>query len=262
MDTGSDRHLQMNNSDAIGITTEERGLAIVDPRIKYPSFKSFDEFIDVERLRSLDGYIRQRIKRHIIEDNDLKFYTGPYTLNEDVAGRPGSRMIYLAQSDLPDSYFDLDRPDIWRPTEAATEFSLLMDFIATLPFKSTGRMLIMYDDVPREVPAHRDHTETEVLHDFIWFRTNRQKPFYVLNPETGEKKNIDGYSAWFDTVNQFHGSSASTSMAFSLRVDGVFTDEFKARIPTPPFNAASTPSYWASFDEQGDGNGKGINDLY
>jgi hypothetical protein len=223
--------------------------AAVDPRVKYPSFKSFDEFIDVERLRSLDGYIRQRIKRHMIEDNDLKFYTGPYTLNEDVAGRPGSRMIYLAQSKLPDSYFDLDRPDIWHPTEAAIEFALLMDFIATLPFKSTGRMLIMYDDAPREVPAHRDHTETEVLHDFIWFRTNGQKPFYVLNPLTGEKKHVDGYSAWFDTVNQFHGSSATNSLAFSVRVDGVFNDEFKARIPKPPFNAASTPSYWASFDE-------------
>jgi hypothetical protein len=228
---------------------EASELAPVDPRVRYPSYKSFDEFIDVERLRSLDGYIRQRIKRHIVEDNDLKFYTGPYTLNEDVAGRPGSRMIYLAQSELPDSYFDLDRPDIWHATEAANEFALLMDFIATLPFESTGRMLIMYDDVPREVPAHRDHTETEILHDFIWFRTNQQKPFYVLNPLTGEKKHIDGYSAWFDTVNQFHGSSATDTLAFSVRVDGVFTEEFKSRIPRPPFNAASTPSYWASFND-------------
>ena len=197
----------MNTSQvakSIEMPDETTVLAAVDPRVKYPSFKSFDEFIDVERLRSLDGYIRQRIQRHIVENNDLKFYTGPYTLDEEVAGRPGSRMIYLAASELPDSYFDLDRTDIWHPTEAATEFALLMDFIRTLPFRATGRMLIMYDDAPREVPAHRDHTETEVLHDFIWFRTNRQKPFYVLNCETGEKKHVDGYSAWFDTVNQFH----------------------------------------------------------
>ncbi|HVF30909.1 MAG TPA: hypothetical protein VNA22_08060 [Pyrinomonadaceae bacterium] len=224
-------------------------LGEVDQRISYPSYRSFDEFIDVERLRSLDGYIRQRILRHITRGNDLKFYTGPYTLNEDVAGRPGSRMIYLAQSNLPDSYFDLDRPDIWHATEAAAEFSLLMDFIATLPFESTGRMLIMYDDEPREIPAHRDHTETEVLHDFIWLRTNLQKPFYVLNCDTDEKKYVEGYSAWFDTVNQFHGSEAVDSIAFSIRIDGVFTDEFRSRIPRPAFNAASTPSYWASFDE-------------
>ena len=223
--------------------------APVDPRVKYPTYKSFDRFIDVERLRSLDGYIRQRIRNHIVADRDLKFYTGPYTLNEEVAGRPGSRMIYLAQSQEPDSYFDLDRTDVWQPTEAANEFSLLMDFIRTLPFKATGRMLIMYDDVPREVPAHRDHTETEILHDFIWFRTNLDKQFYVLNYVTGERKDVTGYSAWFDTVNQFHGSAAAGGLAFSIRVDGVFTEEFRQQIPKPAFNAASTPSYWASFDE-------------
>lgn len=232
--------------DVAGETYE---FAAVDPRVRYPSYKSFDEFIDVQRLRSLDGYIKHRIRRHIAEDNDLKFYTGPYTLNEQSAGRPGSRMIYLAESALPDSYFDLDRTDVWRRTAAANEFSLLMEFIETLPFKATGRILIMYDNEPRDVPAHRDHTETEILHDFIWFRTNLDKPFYVLNYTTGEKKQVEGYSAWFDTVNQFHGSTAVNSLAFSIRVDGVFDDDFKARIPRPAFNAASTPSYWASFDE-------------
>ena len=61
------------------------------------------------------------------------------------------------------------------------------------------------------------------------------------------------WAAWFDTVNQFHGSSPTEGLAFSIRVDGIFTDELKARIPKPPINAASTPSYWASFDEQGEG---------
>jgi hypothetical protein len=121
----------------------------------------------------------------------------------------------------------------------------------------------MYDDAPREVPAHRDHTETEILHDFIWFRTNLHKPFYVLNYLTGERQDVTSYSAWFDTVNQFHGSSAVDGLAFSIRVDGIFTDELKSRIPRPPFNAASTPSYWASLHEQGkELNGKGPHDLH
>src|SRR5690242_11925470 len=101
--------------------------APLDPAISYPSYKSFDEFIDVERLRSLDGYITQRIKRRLETDEDLKFYTGPYTINGTTPGRPGSRMIYLAYSELPDSYFDLDRTELWHPTIHATEFSLLMD---------------------------------------------------------------------------------------------------------------------------------------
>lgn len=226
-------------------------LAPVAPVVRYPSYRSFDEFIDVERLRSLDGYIRSRIERHIFTNEDPKFYTGPYTLNEGSAGRPGSRMIYLAESSEPDSYFDLDRADVWRPSAACNEFALLMDFIRTLPFRSTGRMMIMYDDAPREVPAHRDHTETEICHEFLWFRTNLSKPFYMLNVETREKRYVSGYTAWFDSVNQFHGSEACDHLAFSIRVDGHFTDELRARIPVPPTNLSSTPSYWACLDEQG-----------
>jgi hypothetical protein len=217
----------------------------VDPRVEYPCYKSFDEFIDVGRLRALDGYIKERIRRHIDARQDMSFYTGPYRLRDDAPDRPGSRMIYLAQSSQPDSYFDLDRTDLWQPTAAAAEFARLMDFIATLPFESTGRMLIMYDDVCRPVTAHRDHAEQDVCHEFLWFRTNLDKPFYVLNHETGERRYVESYSAWFDTVNQFHGSDAREGLSFSVRVDGRFTDEFRARIPAPARNPASTPALWS-----------------
>jgi hypothetical protein len=139
----------------------------------------------------------------------------------------------------------LDKIELWNPTEAAQEFSELMDFIATLPFKATGRILIMYDDSPRPVTAHRDHTETELCHEFIWFRTNLKKPFYMLNHKTGEKRYVESYSAWFDSVNQYHGSDTCDGLAFSIRVDGIFTDEFKRQIPRPEYNLSSTPAFWA-----------------
>lgn len=220
---------------------ESRGARVV----AYPCYKSFDEFIDIGRLRSLDGYIKEKIRRRIEARGDAQFYTGPYRLESASPDRPGSRMIYLAQSKLPDSYFDLDRAEVWEPTPETGEFALLMDFIATLPFKATGRMLIMYDDVCRPVPAHRDHTDTEVCHEFVWFRTNLDKPFYMLNHETGEKLYVNSHSAWFDTVNQFHGSDPREGLSFSVRVDGVFTDEFRRRIPAPAVNRASAPALWA-----------------
>ena len=209
---------------------------------------SFDSFIDVERLRSLDGYIKERIKKRFELNNDLAFYTGPYRLQEKEPDRPGSRMIYLAQSSQPDSYFDLDKSELWHATEATGEFAFLMDFIATLPFKSTGRMLIMYDNISRPVTAHRDHAESDICHEFIWFRTNLTKPFYLLNPATNERKYVESYSAWFDTVNQFHGSDPADGLTFSVRVDGTFTDGFRKQIPlTDPNNVAATPSFWASI---------------
>ncbi len=221
--------------------------SMVDSRITYPSYKSLDEFIDVDRLRSLDGYIMRRIKRRLDRQEDLRFYTGPYRLESGAPARPGSRMIYLSYSEKPDSYFDLDKTELWHPTACANEFALLMDFIALLPFQTTGRILIMYDDAPRKVPAHRDHIKTDVCHEFFWFRTNLKKPFYMLNHKTGEKRHVEGYSAWFDSVNQYHGSDAYDGLSYSIRVDGKFTDEFRAKIPVPKINMASTPSYWASF---------------
>jgi hypothetical protein len=221
--------------------------AEVDPRISYPCYKSFDEFIDVDWLKSLDGYVTERVRRHAAARKDIRFYTGPHRLRATDSERPGSRMIYLARSSRPDSYYDLDRTELWGPTEACEEFPELMRFIATLPFKATGRMLIMYDESGAEVPAHRDHLSTDICHHFVWLRTNRRKPFYVLNHETGEKLYVDSHSAWFDTVNQFHGSDAGEGLTSSIRVDGTFTDDFLRLIPKPTFNPASTPALWASL---------------
>jgi hypothetical protein len=217
----------------------------VDPRITYPCYKSFDEFIDAAWLQSLDGYLTERIRRHARAQKDIRFYTGPHRLEAEAPDVPGSRMIYLAQSQLPDNYFDLDKTWLWEPTAAAEEFSELMDFIATLPFESTGRMLIMYDEAGRAVSAHRDHDQAATCHEFVWFRTNLNKPFYVLNHETNERRYVESYSAWFDTVNQFHGGDAGDGLSFSIRVDGRFTDDFRARIPRPASNPASTPAFWA-----------------
>lgn len=240
--------MKISTKTESGMIDELSPHAEVDSRVTYPSYKSFDEFIDIDRLRSLDGYITRRIKRRLSNaQNDLKFYTGPYRLENAAPARPGSRMIYLSFSEQPDSYFDLDKTELWHPTVYANEFALLMDFIATLPFRATGRMLIMYDDTSRRVPAHRDHIKTDVCHEFLWFRTNLKKPFYMLNQNTTEKKYVDGYSAWFDSVNQYHGSDAYDGLSYSIRVDGKFTDEFRAKIPVPKINIASTPSYWASF---------------
>jgi hypothetical protein len=221
----------------------------VDPRIRYPSYKSMDEFIDTGRLVALDSYITSRIRKRLEGGNDLQFYTGPYKLDEQSLARPGTKMIYLTQSERPDSYFDLDKTELWHPTDEAREFALLMDFIRTMPFKSTGRMLILYDHALREVPAHRDHMEPEVCHDFIWFRTNKKKPLYMLNHLTGEKTHVESYSAWFDSVNQFHGSEGHDGLSFSIRVDGIFSDSFKEKIPAPPYNAASTPSFWVALSK-------------
>ena len=220
----------------------------VDPRISYPSYVAMDRYIDVDRLISLDQYLTERIQKHAANSRDSLFLN-EHRLNESSPYEPGVREIWLTRTKIgtPYNYLDLDRDGLWEYTDAADEFSELVDFISMLPFKSTGRILLIYDGDGREVPTHRDHQRTDVCHDFIWFRTNLKKPFYLLDQVSGEKLYVDSYSAWFDTVNQYHGSNAADGLAFSFRVDGHFTDEFRAQIPKPKYNAASTPALWASL---------------
>jgi hypothetical protein len=155
-------------------------------------------------------------------------------------------MVYLAHSELPDDYYDLDRSEVWHASAEASEFEELMDFIDTLPFEATARMLIMYDPEGRAVTAHRDHDSLDKCHEFVWFRTNLTKPFYMLDPERGERRYVESHSAWFDTVNQYHGGDATGELAWSIRVDGRFTDAFRALMPPMPSNAASRPALWAA----------------
>jgi hypothetical protein len=213
----------------------------------YPAYMSMDEFVDVEALRSLDSYIMQRVKKHILQDSDPLFLN-QHRLEADSPYEPGVREVWLRRTvpGTPYDYLDVDKPELWEYTEAASEFTLLVDFLKGLPFSEFGRMLMIYDDGGRTVPAHRDHEATDICHEFIWMRTNKRKPFYVLNQFTGEKKYIEGYTAWFDTVNQFHGSDAGDGLTFSIRVDGRFTNEFRNQIPFDRENPASTPAVWAA----------------
>nr|WP_295373014.1 hypothetical protein [uncultured Sphingosinicella sp.] len=211
----------------------------------YPAYKDLDPFIDVARLKALDTYVRDRIERRLAASRDLAFYTGPFLLNGNAPHLPGSKLIYLSNSAREENYYDLDRTDLWHSTPDADEFSELMSFIETLPFKATGRIIIMYDPSGRAVSAHRDHDSLDLCHEFVWFRTNLDKPFYMLDPETGERLYVRSHAAWFDTVNQYHGGDATGRLSFSIRVDGVFTDAFRAQIPFPSENRASAPSLWA-----------------
>ena len=244
------------NSDSVaaarGAEVEhvDDALAETDERIEYPCYKSFDEFIDVERLKALDAYIAERIERHRQQQRDT-YFLNAHRLKASTPHRPGVREIWLTaiRPGVPYNYLDLDKPELWQLTEAAEEFAELLAFIRTLPFKATARILIIYDDQATEVPPHRDHLYPEICHEFIWMRTNRRKPFYMLNHASGEKRYVESYSAWFDSVNQFHGSDAAEGLSFSIRVDGLFTDEFRRLIPLPDTNPASTPALWSCLSK-------------
>lgn len=213
----------------------------------YPSYVSFDGLVDVERLRALDGILRERISEHISRQKETLFLN-QHRLEASSPHEPGVREIWLRRTKpgVPYDYLDIDRTDLWEWADDVAKFAPLLNFINELPFDSLGRILIIYDDAGNSVPAHRDHTAEDVCHDFIWFRTALNKPFYLLNNVTGDKSYVEGYSAWFDTVNQYHGSDAGEGLTFSLRVDGHFTAELRSRIPFYRADLAASPAICAA----------------
>lgn len=128
-------------------------------------------------------------------------------------------------------------------------------------FDEIGRALIFFNDQDQYCLVHRDHNqfnEVENPDEFIWLTVfPDRKRFYVLDGETGERHYFDCHAAWFDTAN-WHGSDPSPFAAFSLRVDGVFTKQWRKKIGYRPKPAkqkkAETPpskskNIWQSTKE-------------
>ena len=84
----------------------------VQSNIHYPSYKSFDEFIDIEHLRSLNHYISNKIKRRIQQTSD-SYFLNEHRLDESSPYAPGAREIWLSRTraGTPYNYLDLDRPE-------------------------------------------------------------------------------------------------------------------------------------------------------
>ena len=88
-------------TEGVGRVVMERMVqhAPVDPGIRYPCYKSFDDLIDVEHLKSLDAYLTSKIEEHEKEHDEI-FYTGPLTLKATSPKLPGSRNIMLSRTQI------------------------------------------------------------------------------------------------------------------------------------------------------------------
>src|SRR5687768_10958161 len=144
-----------------GMTVRSQAASVrtcAGPEIVYPCYKSFDQIIDVETLKALDAELADCIRRYASRVRP-NYFLNEHRLDAQSPHQPGVREIWLSRTKpgVAYDYLDLDKPELWERTRDARDFASLMDFIETLPFKATGRMLIIYDDAGNVVPAHRDH---------------------------------------------------------------------------------------------------------
>jgi len=79
------------------------------------------------------------------------------------------------------------------------------------------------------IPFEHYHPDNGRIAEFIHIRPKIVRPFYVRDNKTLEKIYIDARAAWWDD-RLIHGGGAISMPSYSLRIDGVFTDEFRQKI--------------------------------
>tara|TARA_B100000131_G_scaffold299379_1_gene319822 strand:+ start:911 stop:1600 length:690 start_codon:yes stop_codon:yes gene_type:complete len=114
-------------------------------------------------------------------------------------------------------------------TKNAKHFPKLINFIDNIPFKEYGRIEIFVCDPNNGVPEHLDAIDEEDPNrepgDFIWFTPRgNDKKFYVKDDT--EHKHYASHISWFNE-RDIHGSDPVPYSTYSIRVDGIFEEEFR-----------------------------------
>ena len=119
-------------------------------------------------------------------------------------------------------------PEMVKVTKHAHRFPKVMKFIGSLPFEYLTRCLIFGSHSNAEAHAHRDWVRTsEHRNHHICFNFGPGRKAYVYDCEKREKIYVrDGCKAYLFNDQDYHGVDPTPVFSYTLRVDGVFTDEF------------------------------------
>lgn len=111
----------------------------------------------------------------------------------------------------------------------------LENLIEQKVFNHLGRIIFFKAEHDCLMPMHRDlilPEETEYFdhrHEFIHIRPNLDKPFYIWDADINHKVLVKSKATFFNDQD-WHAGGRTDKQTYSLRIDGVFTDEFRRLI--------------------------------
>jgi hypothetical protein len=124
--------------------------------------------------------------------------------------------------------------------EARTLFPRTIDFVASLPFCEMGWVKILGLQANDHGTVHLDgDPETKRnVDNFITLCPAGNKRLYLWDEERRERTPAPSRAYWFND-SDYHGIEPDPFFRYSIRVDGIFTDEFMERMidhygPTVP----------------------------
>lgn len=125
---------------------------------------------------------------------------------------------------------DRDEGAVWTPN--AQHFPNLVKYLHTLPFTEFGRVFIFTLDHYSVLTEHRDSMYDGLRDDvpeFLWFTIDKNAMRFYIKDNDDQKHYIESTCAWFND-NDRHSSDGVIDATFCLRIDGIFTDEFREKV--------------------------------
>jgi hypothetical protein len=124
-----------------------------------------------------------------------------------------------------------DEPFEW--TNNVKHFPTLKPWLDNLigtVFKEYGRIIFFLHEHDCKLPLHRDGLiQYDHKNEFLWLNPTGIKKFYVYDEATQERHDVNSPAIFFNDLDM-HGGDTNECMTWSLRIDGMFTDEFRQRI--------------------------------
>ena len=119
--------------------------------------------------------------------------------------------------------------------EARRALPKTVAFVRSLPFREIGRVVLFGIEANDHAPAHRDSVPGKdvAIAQSISFDPRGNKGFYLCDAEQGSVTPVTAPIYWFNDMD-YHGVRAAPFFRYSVRVDGVFEQEFARKVSGAP----------------------------
>lgn len=112
---------------------------------------------------------------------------------------------------------------------ARAYFAKTIAFVETLPFRAVGRCNVMGLESNDFGTVHHDTDPHDEPANFITLCPAKNKRLFLWDEERREKVHVLSRAYWFNDGDH-HGVDPDPFFRYSIRVDGVFTEDFASRL--------------------------------
>ena len=128
--------------------------------------------------------------------------------------------------DLKPNFFKTKTKDLypWNPIMDIMPYT--KSCIEQLPFKEIGRVVIYGSWPEARVPCHRDVSSKVNFDHHINFNPGGYRQVYVYDSIDDKKVYLpEDYLLYAYNTSDYHGVEPSNRFSYTVRVDGIYTDE-------------------------------------